>query len=338
MASGRKEIGSKGSCKCWRGFVAGWLVLANFAVLSGVVMPIRANAYAGFTVSPPMRYGSFSLNATKGVRISVFVYAHQVTLEAEQARGSASVLYRVPGSFRKGKIAARFGRLGFIRMRWEPKTAIEISQEPLGDCHGRRALVQQGAFVGHFVFRGEGRFTESSAARVPGLKVRSFRTVCRGPDAGSEPAQQPEESLLASSRSGDRAVHFRASTRATRGGRIEEFEADAVERVGELSIDRSVLAGGAAIPGEFTFDPAAGTARVESPVPFKGTGALDQAAGEVWTGNLTVGLLGLGQTSLTGSAFKARLVSRDGGIQPFGSEAGTTQQLAFGLGTPNSLP
>jgi hypothetical protein len=297
-------------------YALGGVVVLSLVMLAGVLQPSRASAESGFTVLPPMHYGTFSLPAAKGFRVSVFTYAHRVTLEAEQIRGAASVLYKTEASSRKGKIVARFGRLGVMHMRWEPTTPYESSREPQGDCHGKRALVQRGVFVGHFVFRGEGGFTESRTKRVPGLKVRSFRTVCHGIDAGPESAQRPEESLLAVSRSGGKVLRFRASARATESGPIEEFEANAAEQVGKLSVERFVLAGGAAVAGEFTFDSEAGTARVEPPVPFMGSGSLNEPAGEGWTGDLSVDLLGLGRTSLTEGDFKARLVSRDGGIQP----------------------
>jgi hypothetical protein len=294
-------------------------ILLSIPILVGGPGVARASAKPGFTVIPPGQYAAFSLRGTKGFRISLFAYARQATLEAEQPREQASVVYRVRRHGRQGRINARFGRLGSIHMRWQPTEAFEASSEPQGDCRGRRPLVQRGFFVGRFAFRAEGAFTEARAARVPGLKVRSFRNVCHGPGAGSEPARQPEETLLAVSRQGRRSVRFRTSSRASGGGRIEEFEGDVAERIGGLSIDRSVLTGGAAAQGEFSFEPTARTARVEPPVPFVGSGALNEAvAGEDWTGDLAVKFPGLGRISLAGSGFEAQLTAEDGGLKSFG--------------------
>lgn len=277
----------------------------------------QATAKPGFTVIPPGRYVSFSLRGTKGFRISLFAYARQITLEAEQPRQQASVVYRVRRHGRRGRVNARFGQLGSIHMHWQPTGAFKASSEPQGDCQGRRPLFQRGFFVGRFAFRAEGAFTEARATRVRGLKVRSFRNVCRRAGAGS--ARQPEEALLAVSRQGGRNLRFRASSRASKVGRIEEFEADAAERIGGLSIDRSVLTGGSAVQGEFSFERATGTAQVEPPNPFVGSGTLNEAmTGEDWIGDLVVKLPGLGRIALAGSGFEAQLTARDGGLAPFG--------------------
>lgn len=113
-------------------------------------------------------------------------------------------------------------------------------------------------------------------------------------------------------------MRFRASSRASRIGRIEEFEANAAERVGKLSIDRSVLTGGGAVQGEFDFDAAGGSARVEPGAPFIGVGNLNEAASpEDWTGDLSVYLPGLGRTSLSGRGFRGHLIAQHGGLPPF---------------------
>lgn len=290
------------------------IVLCGLVLIGGLGVA-SAIAKPGVTVVPAGRYAALSLRGSNGVRLSLFVYARHVTLDAEQPRRQASVVYTVKGHSRRGRISTKFGRLGHVHMRWKPTSAFTVSREPQGNCRGRKPLLQRGVFVGRFVFRAEGSFTQARATRVPGLRVRSFRNVCHSAHAGS----QPEETLLAAFQKEGQNLRFRASTRISGSERLEEFEANAAERVGALSIDRYVLTGGAPVRGEFSFDAATGSARVEPPFPFTGVGVLNETASAgVWTGDLAVNLPGLGRISLAGSGFEAQLSAQDGGLKPFG--------------------
>lgn len=287
------------------------LVLAFFAGGARAAGPIAKRSY---TVIPAGRYASFTLPGAKGYRVSLFSYAHQARLEVEQPQAQASVIYSEPGAARRGGLHYRFGHLGFVQMHWKPAGPFQASWEPQRGCRARKSVVQRGWFIGRFVFRAEGGFTEARARRVRGLKVRRFRAVC-DTEAGRRPR---EELLVALSHEGRRSIRFRADSRETSDGRLEEFEASAHEVHGKLSVDRTILTGGAAVQGEFNFQPLSGTAQVNPPWPFVGTSNLVQSGSqEGWTGNLFVNFPGLGRTSLAGTAFTGHLIARNGGLAPF---------------------
>jgi hypothetical protein len=180
-------------------------------------------------------------------------------------------------------------------------------------------MVQKGFFVGGFSFRGERGYTRARVKRVKGLSVRSYREVCRGPDAGPEPSNRPEETLIAYDQDAQREVGFRASTRAARGGRIEEFAAVLTERSPHLTVQRVAFGEGETIAGQFSFDHEAGTASVTPSDPFLGSADLNPTSGDPWAGDLAVPFLGVGQVALAGPGFKARLTKRGGGLPPLSS-------------------
>jgi hypothetical protein len=295
-----------------------WLALA--ACLLSFAGGAVAQAKPGYTVNPPFRYRSFELRGTNGFYVLVTADGDG-TLEVElrRVRPNSHVDYSVHARFAGNLIRARFGNRGRISMRFEPSGPFKPSREPQGDCRGREGLVQQGTFVGRFAIRGEGGFTEAKATRVPGISVRAFRQVCKGKDAGPEPAVvAPETTLSAFRRLPARTVGLRAAVRAERFARVEEFEGYVVESRAGLLIERVVHPPGA--PGEFTFDEAAGSAAVAPPPPFAGTAALRPGEGSkpTWTGDLMATFPGLGKIPLAGPGFRASLTERAGGVGPQG--------------------
>lgn len=308
------------------------LVVAMIVSLVPMIQPRAALAKPGYTVHPSSQYRYFLAHGSHGTDIYVSASADGwVEVLAFQLRRSEMAEYFSRGSVTPHHIKARFGSTGQIDMRWMPTSKREVSSEPQGDCKGRKALIQQGVWVGSFSFRGENDYTKANIRRVDGIAVHSFREVCRGPDAGPEYSTPPEEALLAHSRRGRREVDFQAATRAARGGRIEEFNAALTEHLPKLFIRRITSAGGGAVAGQFAFDGTTGSARVAPPEPFLGSAELDPATAEPWSGDLMVPFLGVGPVALAGSDFKASLHRSGGVIGPFssdGSDAPVMRQSA----------
>jgi hypothetical protein len=297
-----------------RSLQIGLMVVVAFWASAACDAP-SSRADAGYTVHPGAEYRAFHLRGTHGASIFVAADADgSVEVVVFQRFGLAE--YRTQGSSSGNRVKARFRGLGRMDMRWKPSGQAEQTSEPQGDCKGRKALVQQGVFVGSFSFRGESGYTKASAGRAKGFSVRSFREVCKGPDAGPEPSTRPEETLVADHREPRREVQFRASTRATWGRRIEEFEAALTERSPNLTIQRVALGGGEPTAGQFSFDHDAGTASVSPPEPFLGSADLNPTSSEPWSGDLAVSFLGVGEVPLAGLGFKASLMRRGGGILP----------------------
>jgi hypothetical protein len=295
-------------------------LLVAALMASGIAMtqPHAASAKPGYTVYPASQYRFFHSQGSHGTDITVSANADGwVEIGVFQLRRSEVAEYFARGSVTPRRIKARFGNVGQIDMRWTPTSKREVTSEPQGDCRGRKALIQQGVWVGGFSFRGENGYTKADVKRISGIAVHSFREICKGPDAGDEYSEPPEATLLAHGRRGRREVDFQAATRAARGGRIEEFNAALTERRPKLFIRRSTFAGGGAVVGQFDFDVTTGSARVAPPEPFVGTAELDPAGTETWTGDLIVPFLGVGPVALAGPDFRASLRRRGGSIGPF---------------------
>lgn len=190
-------------------------------------------------------------------------------------------------------------------MDFRPSGSIKPTSEPQGDCRGRKSLVQHGAFVGVFEFRGEHEFTSVNATRAKGLSVRSFREVCKGEDAGANNGPNREVTLNAKAELGRRTVRFRAATRQPED--ITEFEAGISESRGRIEIERLVISSGE--QSEFSQDFAAGSAEVDPPPPFSGTASLkgSETKRGGWTGSLSARVPGFGSIALAGRRFSARL-------------------------------
>ena len=294
------------------------LAALTFCALASLCATV-SRADPGYTVYPGTAYRAFHLRGSHGTDVLVFFGPNgSVEVLVFQLRHPGLVEYKTRGRSSGSRIKARFRGLGRMDMRWRPLGIPEQSSEPQGDCKGRKALVQRGVFVGSFSFRGEGGYTKVKAERIKGVSVRSFHQVCNGPDAGPEPAIRPEATLVADHREASREVEFTASTRAARGGRIEEFEAVLIEQLPNLEIERKVFGGGEAIPGRFTFDYDAGTGNVVPRSPFRGSASLNPTASDPWSGDLAVSFLGVGETPLAGSGFEASLSRRSGPLSPLG--------------------
>jgi len=205
-------------------------------------------------------------------------------------------------------------------MSWRPSGKPEVSREPQGDCEGRKALVQQGVFVGNFSFRGEQNYTQAKVKRVEGRTIQTFREVCKGTDAGPQPAALPEEILTADNLgSGGRSIGFQAWSKTEWGSRLEGFEAVLIEQRRNLEIRRTTFAGGEPVAGQFRFDNHAQTALVAPPSPFHGSAELANSSSVPWTGDLSASFIGVGQVPLAGPGFNAKLTHKGAELMPLGS-------------------
>lgn len=131
-------------------------VLAAAVIASGVSMtqPRAASAKPGYTVYPASQYRFFHSQGSHGTDITVSANADGwVETGVFQLRRSEMAEYFARGSVTPRRIKARFGNVGQIDMRWTPTSKREVTSEPQGDCRGRKALIQQGVWVGSFSFR-----------------------------------------------------------------------------------------------------------------------------------------------------------------------------------------
>jgi hypothetical protein len=321
MRAGAKRTGDTAA---WPGLRMYLSCLLAGVVLMGAglcVEPQNAAARPGYSVYPASKYRAFSVHGTHGSDVFVSVGpGGLVEVSVFQLRNSGLVEYAVRGSYEDDQVKARLPGLGRIRMRWKPSGKPEVTDEPQGDCEGRKALIQEGIFAGIFSFRGERSYTEAKVKRVAGRTIQTFREVCKGPDAGPQPSTSSEEILNAYNRgSGTGVIGFEAWSKEEWGSRIEGFEAVLIERRRGLQIRRFTFAGGEPVAGQFMFDNRARSAFVAPPSPFQGSAELTNSTSGLWTGNLSVSFLGVGRVPLAGPGFKGELTHRGDALSPLGA-------------------
>jgi hypothetical protein len=215
----------------------------------------------------------------------------------------ADVTYVAPADITAQSISARVPHLGRITMAFQPSGPMEPSREPQGDCRGRRALTQNGTFVGHLHWRGERGYTTASATRAPGYLIHSFREVCKGDGAGVGDEGLIVPLLVARSRTTGRFVELQVY-----GGERESpsFTVFVEETRSKLDIFRMLLGA----PGSIDTDPS-GVIKAAVRPPFHGTAEFQPEHGATgsWTGTLTAVFPGRGAISLAGPTFSARRAS-----------------------------
>lgn len=256
---------------------------------------------SGFTVFKAARSWSFNLQAANGYTVIVYVIGRKTAFLDVISR-DASVEYIARASVRGGEVRARFGRLGRLSMRFEPREARHSTTEPQGDCRGRPALVQKGVFRGLFRWRGEQAFSSARTEQVRGLSVRSFREVCKGTNAGVGNDAPIQPMLIAKSRGGGRSVEVQ--TYSYPDGGQPSFAASLAESRGRLRISRSLFQDGQ--PTDLTID-RDGAITIAPPFPFGGSAKFEPVQGNMgsWNGGLTGDFPGLGRVSLAGPSFSA---------------------------------
>lgn len=289
-----------------------WAILLIAVVGWVAVSPSNAAAH---NVIRGHRSWGFELAGSNGYTLSVTVFGrHSVEVDATGSGGIVS--YSVPAHWTSdGHVRARIGQVGHLSGRFRPSRPPTQTTEPQGDCKGRRALGQPGAFVGDFQFRGEQGFTSAKATRIQAMAIHSFKEVCNGNADGGrdnnpgQPGRRESTTVTARSRARGRITEFVAlsSSLETR------FEASVVERHRGALIERQVAAEGR--EEDVAVNPDGGTVTVSPPMPFNGSAVLEKSAGlpTSWSGSLTAFFPGLGRVSLAGSRFTAHASAADGG-------------------------
>ncbi|HEY2053853.1 MAG TPA: hypothetical protein VGH14_07970 [Solirubrobacterales bacterium] len=237
-------------------------------------------------------------------------------------RGEVAYYY-VKARVGAGTVRARFGRLGSLDLRFEPRQ----DEPPLG-C-GNSEGWQVGAFHGSIAFRGEHDYARVHARRAtgyfqtypPGSCGRDKRaaTASRGRVAatGSRAASAPIGPIaetgahiggVTSSRPPTREIYFFTTNGQAGVGAI--FDAFRIEQREGMRIDRGAQVSGGA--RTFDWNLAAGTAVVEPPAPFSGRAVYREGKdgrAPSWTGSLLAPVLGGSPIRLTGPGLHARLLA-----------------------------
>lgn len=250
------------------------------------------------TVVPASRSLFFHLPASNGFEALVATVGdHHVLIQFLSQPDYVS--YLAPATISQDQIGAQIGELGEIEMQFRPSGPAKKSSEPQGQCRGRRPLVEKGAFVGRFRFRGERGFTAVDTSRVEGLREEAFREVCKGGGRNGFAEEGPvKPDLIARTGRGNRAISVEVFT----GSERLSTEATVHEKDAGLVIERTVVAGGEASLYSPQGD---GSALISPPSPFSGEVGYrpKSLGGDPWDGTLSAPFPGLGVVRLAGKQF-----------------------------------
>jgi hypothetical protein len=284
-----------------------------------------ADAKPSFKVQERSLRLTLPIEGSNGFHGSISTRGHK-RVELTLIRGSELIVVRTRGQVNRNGIAARFGDLGKIsvRFRSEPGTADPTPPrrgsrgDPAHNCHGRDPILERGVFRGAIEFHGENDFTQIDAKAVPGRVERRFRRVCKqslldGLDGLFEElfGSLRLHTVEARARIGDANVTFVAASfslgstsqpvQLAVGSTVEHREGLFIVRgayVEEEGVDSFRGAKPGTLPQVVTVAP---------PKPFleSATHRKEPGLPALWTGSLAVHLPGAGVTPLTGPRFKS---------------------------------
>jgi hypothetical protein len=281
-----------------------------------------------FEVQRANTVGFLRLGNERGYKIALYMPNDRVVifygLRSERLKGDFfNVTYSVYathnlGDLERGVVRARFGSMGRVSLRFRPSGRAR-KHDPQPGCEGRAKTTEDGRFIGHLSFRGEGYFHVSSAkgkasiAHSPRLRCEKGQAL----ESGSRSLQKyvaptplfPDESsialLYASTRRHGRyvgitAMHPEGSSPGA------DVQLGIVEPRHGMAIGHGVYLSGPS--GTLLTSPPGAhpaTATLTPPAPFYGEAAYSEES-DAWTGTLGVKLAGL-SLPLTGPGFHVHL-------------------------------
>ena len=283
--------------------------LAALALLSTALLLCLPNAEA-HAAAPR---AEFTLRATNGYKVFVEGSGSQVALIVKGHGGSAT--YSVKGRASNRRLKARFGDLGRIAVRFQPRGKPKRLAPPQR-CKGRDRTLSEGVFTGAISFNGEHGYTRVTKTRAPGSVRSSQAWRCKGGEGSGRGAGErtgvgslpPGTAVLGAFTPNSRVVFAAVLIGGPENPDTSLFLAGTTERLGAMRIGRFALAFFVR-PRAFAVAPELAEATVQPPKPFSGSADYvrgpDGATG--WSGPLAVHLPGAGQVALTGPSFTAEL-------------------------------
>jgi hypothetical protein len=280
---------------------------------------------------PPPHHGfesRFDLEAKHGFKVTVVGEGNIVAVEVtkplphgkedllEKLIGSkqAMTAYVARGTVTEHRIAASFGRLGQIDVRFRPSGRV-VESRPGRRCRGTDHFTSQlGVFVGGIRFSGEKHYVAVRSHRAKGRVRTPLHLNCasipRGVRSDRRARPVPHHTafiptfLAATRRHGVSSVEL-----LTLGiGRTTLFAAITEEGLGSMARIRFALTTAHSKKAVVLNDPLT-KATITPPPPFRGKGTYRAAPDgtTTWTGPLSVTFPGAPRLPLTGEDFEATL-------------------------------
>jgi hypothetical protein len=280
---------------------------------------------------PPPHHGfesRFELKARHGYKVTVVGEGNIVALEVtkplphgkenplEKLVGSkqAVTAYVTRGTVTQHRIAASFGQLGKVDVRFRPSGRV-VESRPGRRCHGADHFTSRlGVFVGGVRFDGENHYVAVRSHRAKGRVRAPLHLHCaslpRGvrSDRRARPVPHHEAFsptfLTATRRHGVSSVELIALGI----GGTTLFAAISEEGLGSMARIRFALTTTQSKKA-VVFNDALTEANIAPPAPFQGKGTYSAAPDgtTTWTGPLSISFPGTPRLSLTGEDFEAKL-------------------------------
>lgn len=282
-----------------------------------------------FEVQQANTAGFLPLGKEKGYEIALYMPNERVVIfyayRVEEFKDNHfSVMYTVYavrnlGDLEHGVVRARFGSLGRVSLRFRPGGRIR-KRDPQSGCEGGPETTEEGRFVGHLSFRGQGNYFHVSSAKGEASIAHSPRLRCeKGQALESHPGSLrkyvaptpllPDKDsialLYASTRGHGRYVGITA-THLEGSPPGADLQLGVVEPRHGMAIGHGVYLDGP--PGTMLTSPPGrhpATATLAPPRPFYGEATYSEEP-NAWTGTLGVKLAGL-NLPLTGPDFHVHL-------------------------------
>jgi hypothetical protein len=307
---------------------------ASIAALICVLLLLALPA-AGDAAPPPPEEVHVLVRGSHGygVQVDGTVKRGRSTVTITAGRPFESAAYSTAGTVTSDRLAANFGRLGVVDLRFSDARDHQI-RVPRG-CRSagtlKVATVRTGTFTGTSRFRGEQDFTAVSTPRARGavgdpvaLLISSLpssdqnaHVICLHSSGGPAGDDEPTDaallhvtgphghlSLEAISQIADSSS---TSPAAPEDQGVAEILAFDSEQRGRVAIARTVIMPAPA--ADFVIAGNLGAATLAPPPPFTGRGEFrrDPDGTTSWSGSLTVPFPGLADVPLAGPGFTASL-------------------------------
>jgi hypothetical protein len=267
----------------------------------------------------------FKLAASNGLHAHVEAFNAGGAILEIIARGGRSASYGVEGEITEAGLKAQFGALGLIEVAFTPTKTLETIK-PAKGCKGEPSTSREGLFVGTIEFTGEREYVRVEATQAKGTMEVERGSEWQCPpwhELLARPSSSPRPSARSSRRQSKakkgwatllaKSHRCRCSFgviafRNRKGRGLTIFGGEKREEREGMEIVRQAAAN--ARPSAFVFDHAAGTARVNPPPPFSGSGFFKRRPHrrDLWRSTIQVPLLGADPLSIRGRDFRARLI------------------------------
>jgi hypothetical protein len=291
-----------------------WLVLTLAASAALALFAAPPALAAGEPPGDAEVRTKFTVPASNGFEAGIAVEEGSAVIEIRGRRRYAA--YVAPAEVTGDTLAASFGRLGYVSLRFEPTGSPTKFGPPTG-CSGPPHTAARGHYVGTIAFHGEGGFTVLAASRVRAEVTTSPAWKCATKNGDHRRSREGERArrrigvLRAHSADGSRRLI--AITGREPHGEYESFAAAMVEHREGMQIFRYDFFASQHRIGDFGYSHERGVAAIRPPAPFHGQAGFrrhgEGHAGEL-RGSLTADFLGRGPVRLCGRGWKASLSRR----------------------------